>query len=364
MRLDGRQLPITVAGMNSCQYRFSVVAGFPGSKSTWRNSGNFLACLLAGVVVSVGAGESVPLRAPWDMPAHCDPFAPPRIQELKEELRQTGYRLVIAMHPDQPPNAKGEYLPRDLYLVNADGSGLKPLTQTADQEERTPRVSPDGRWFTYNYGDFLVDAQNLKTRPTEGAYVWARDSRRTVSCQKRGLVYVDLETGKASPPIPVQRRVDIVDLSADGKWFIFEIRDYLGAKYTIDFMSSEGGDIRKLPNHPIRDGECHPAFSPDGQWMCWNGGGSLATRRFCPDLPEGTDGKIVTLPKEKLGQDPCGRWSHCGRYIAFVKIPHQGSWKVHSPLCIVRVADGATLTLSPPGWVGHHWDYDWLPPVK
>jgi hypothetical protein len=64
-------------------------------------------------------------------------------------------------------------------------------------------------------------------------------------------------------------------------------------------------------------------------------------------LPDGTDGKIVTLPRERIGQDPCGRWSHCGRYIAYVKIPHAGSWRVHSPICIVRVADGATITLSP-----------------
>jgi hypothetical protein len=96
--------------------------------------------------------------------------------------------------------------------------------------------------------------------------------------------------------------------------------------------------------------------------MCWNAGYSLGVRKFDPSLPDGTDGKIVTLPPGLLGQDPCGRWSHCGRYIAYVKIPHLGSWRVHSPICIVRLADNATITLSPPGWLGHHWDYDWLPP--
>jgi len=309
------------------------------------------------------AGQQPSLRATWDMPAHCDPLAPPRIADLKEELRQTGYRLLIAIHPDKPPDDKGEYPPRDLYVVNADGSGLKQLTNTPDREERAPRVSPDGKWFTCNYGDFLGDTKTLKMRPAEGGYVWAPDSRRTVSCEKRGLVFTDMQTGAKSEPIPVKRRVDIVDLSADGKWLIFEIRDYLGAQYTIDFMSADGGDIRKLPNHPIRDGECHPAFSPDGKWMCWNAGNSLGVRRFDPSLPDGTDGKIITLPKGKLGQDPCGRWSHCGRYIAYVRIPHLGSWKVHSPLHIVRVADAAIITISPPGWVGHHWDYDWLPPA-
>ena len=29
----------------------------------------------------------------WDMPARCDPFAAPRINDLKEDLRQTGCRL-------------------------------------------------------------------------------------------------------------------------------------------------------------------------------------------------------------------------------------------------------------------------------
>ena len=119
-----------------------------------------------------------------------------------------------------------------------------------------------------------------------------------------------------------------------------------------------------MPNHPRGGGECHPGFSPDGKWMCWNAGGSLTIRKFNPALPGGTDGKITTLPKKLLGQDPCGRWSHCGRYIAYVKISHAGSWRVHSPLHIVRVVDNETITISPPGWVGHHWDYDWLPPDR
>ncbi len=302
------------------------------------------------------------LRAQWEMPPHCTPFAPARVQDLKEELRQTGYRLVIAIHPDQRVGEKKEYPPRQLFLINADGTGLKQLTTSPDKDVHAPRTSPDGTRFTYNYGDFLVDAKTLKTKPLDAGYVWTPDSRRTVECGKRGIVYTDVETGKRSEPTPVPRRVNITDLSADGQWFIFEIRDYLGSHYTIDFLPAAGGDIRKLPNHPKQGGECHPAFSPDGQWMCWNAGGGLGVRKFVPARPEGTDGEIVTLPGDLVGQDPCGRWSHCGRYIAFVKIPPAGDWRVHSPICIVRLADKATITLSPPGWLGHHWDYDWLPP--
>jgi hypothetical protein len=324
-----------------------------------------VACLLG--LAGLGAAADRPsIRARWTMPPRCTPFAPARIADLREELRRTGYRLVIALHRKTPTEPKGsqKYPPRDLYVIRADGTGLARLTRTADKDEHVPRTAPNGRWFTYNYGDQLVDAKTLGIRPLWGGYVWTPDSKRTASCTKRGIVYRDLDTGRKSPPVPVPQRVSIVDLSVDGKWFLFEIRNFRGSKYSIDFLSAAGGQIRKMPNHPAGGGECHPHFSPDGKWMCWNAGGSLAVRRFDPSRTDGTDGKIITLPKAKLGQDPCGRWSHCGRYIAYVKIPHRGSWRVHSPICIVRLVDAATITLSPPGWVGHHWDYDWLPPAE
>ena len=326
-------------------------------------------CLVAIAMTVVSAGgaetESVSLRAQWRMPPECTPFAPARVQDLREELRQTGYRLAIAIHPAEGSDfSKHTYPSRDLYIVNADGSGLRQLTDTPDKDEHIPRISPNGRFFTHSYGDYIVAVDTLEMREIWGAYVWTPDSTRTVRCEKRGIVYTDMTTGRRSEPIRVERRVSIADMSADGKWFIFEIRNFRGTKYSVDYMSSEGGPIIKMPNHPDGGGECHPHFSPDGKWTCWNGGGSLAIRRFDPSLPKGTDGEIVTLPKEKLGQDPCGRWSHCGRYIAYVNIPHQGSWKRHSPICIVRLADQATITISPPDWIGHHWDYDWLPPTQ
>jgi len=321
-----------------------------------------LLLFVLGIVAFCWCEEKPSIRAKWEMPPRCTPLAQPRMRDLKEELRQTGYRLVIAIHPKNPEESKGESVARDLYIINADGSGLKQLTGTPNKDENKPRTSPNGKWFTYNYGDYLVNVKTLETKRSGGGFAWTPDSKRTVHCDRGGIIYTDMETGRQSRPIPVKRRVHIADMCFDGKWLIFEIRNYLGARYSIDFMSSQGGEIQKMPNHPDGEGECHPGFSPDGKWMCWNAGGSLAIRKFDPTLRGGTDGRIVTLPKEALGQDPCGRWSHCGRYIAYVKISHAGSWKVHSPIYIIRVADNERITISPPGWVGHHWDYDWLPP--
>jgi hypothetical protein len=37
-----------------------------------------------------------------------------------------------------------------LYLINADGSGLRQLTNTPDKDEHVPRTAPNGKMFTYN----------------------------------------------------------------------------------------------------------------------------------------------------------------------------------------------------------------------
>ena len=212
-----------------------------------------------------------------------------------------------------------------------------------------------------------MDVRTHKTKQIDGAYVWTPDSNSTVERGGEGIVYTDIHTGqKRSVPIPVKQNVWLADLTSDGGWFIFEIRNYLGRQYTIDFMSSKGGEIQKMPNYPGDFGECHPAFSPDGKWMCWNAGGGIAIRKFDPSLPGGTDGKIISPPPAirtswvktlVVGGRTVGDISPTLRFLP------AAVGELHSPICILRVADGKTITISPPGWVGHHWDYDWIPPT-
>ncbi|MFH1918695.1 MAG: hypothetical protein ABIP48_02235, partial [Planctomycetota bacterium] len=62
-----------------------------------------------GIAAVARGDEPTSIRAKWEMPPKCEPFAPARIEDLREELRETGYRLVIAIHPERPANAEGEY---------------------------------------------------------------------------------------------------------------------------------------------------------------------------------------------------------------------------------------------------------------
>ena len=137
-------------------------------------------------MLSVGmiycAGEKQSIRAEWEMPPHCTPLSQPKIRDLKEDLRGTGYRLVIAMHPKNPDESKGQTLSRDLYIINADGTGLKQFTNTPHKDEHMPRTSPDGKYFTYNQGEYLADVKTLKTEQIRGGYVWTPDSKRPAQC--------------------------------------------------------------------------------------------------------------------------------------------------------------------------------------
>ncbi len=138
--------------------------------------------LMFGIAATCPGQEEQSLRAQWPMPARCDPLAQPRIQDLKEELRSTGYRLVISIHPRNPDESKGETLSRDLYMINADGTGLEQFTNTPHEDERALRTSPNGEFFTYNQGKYLVDMRTRATKQIDGDYVWTPDSKDTVRC--------------------------------------------------------------------------------------------------------------------------------------------------------------------------------------
>ena len=153
----------------------------------------FLFLLLSATgIPGVGlAEESRSIRAEWKMPPHCEPFGPARIKDLKEELRQTGYRLVIAIHPEQRDSSSGEYAPRDLYLVNADGTGLKQLTKyTGPRGTRAAHVAGREACSPTTTATIWSTSRTLKESEHWGGYVWTPDSKRTAQCeQERHCVY-------------------------------------------------------------------------------------------------------------------------------------------------------------------------------
>ena len=118
--------------------------------------------LRAGLLLLfVGNGRRhEPVRRAIGAPGHlgsASPVCSVRGRENRRPQRGIAADRISARDCDPPgaaAEATGDPPPRDLYLVNADGTGLRQLTRTPDIDERVPAPPPDGRKFTYNYGDY------------------------------------------------------------------------------------------------------------------------------------------------------------------------------------------------------------------
>ena len=117
----------------------------------------------------------------------------------------------------------------DLYVANSDGTGLKRLTKS-QQDESSPCWSPDGRWILFAGKD--GERRVLRKVPADGGQV---QNIRTA--------------GAPSPSEP--------DWSPDGKWIIFTTQR--GRGFDICIVPSSGGDAVALVG-----GE-DPSWSPNSR---------------------------------------------------------------------------------------------------
>ena len=103
-----------------------------------------------------------------------------------------GKEIAVAMHGDDVVATNTNV---DIYLMGADGSGMRNVTAAAKGAENTPRYSPDGKWLSFvsmPRANFEADRQRLMVQPRSGgaavdatagwtlsvgSYVWCPDSK-------------------------------------------------------------------------------------------------------------------------------------------------------------------------------------------
>jgi Tol biopolymer transport system component len=162
----------------------------------------------------------------------------------------------------------------DLYVVNADGSGLRRLTRN---QTGTYQVvwSPDGR--TIYYGRYLVStdgsgARRLPYIPLTA--VWSPDGRR--------IAFV-ISLGPRHPPVVQNSEIYVMNAdgsgarrltheagydgepawSPDGRKIAFQSTKTIGGNKEIYVMNADGSGKRNLTRNPAMDGR--PSWSPDGR---------------------------------------------------------------------------------------------------
>jgi dipeptidyl aminopeptidase/acylaminoacyl peptidase len=140
---------------------------------------------------------------------------------------------------------------QDLMLVNVDGSGLVPLTDTFLPQEQNPTVSPDGRLVAFDTTEGTGSVETISIMPTAGG------------------APVALATGEL---------VSNPDFSPDGSKIAFD-SCLFAVSCSLQTVPVTGGPPTPVPvltaGNPV-----HPAFSPDGTKLAvtiFGGGDALVT---------------------------------------------------------------------------------------
>jgi Tol biopolymer transport system component len=223
---------------------------------------------------------------------------------------------LVEERPSYSPNGRliaysrqdGGATMTDLFLMNADGSGQRPLSAPAPEAQEAPAFSPDGSMIAFaGYATDRVDiwvvradgtgALNLTNHPA-GVFPYAPtfspDGRQVVydSCVSGSCDLWAVPVGGGTPvnltntPSPVQE--SNADFSPDGRSIVYERSAGMGLDLAI--MNPDGSGQRPITATPGNN-EFAPAFSPDGSRIALRQGSLDDIVTIAPD---GTDPRNVT----------------------------------------------------------------------
>jgi TolB protein len=212
----------------------------------------------------------------------------------------------------------------NIYLVNADGSEAKNLTDNKFQNI-SPAWSPDGKRIAFSSdrdGDLNVyvmgaDGKNVTrlTRDhTDRLPSWSADGKTIVFCRATddgSRIYSVPAAGGEAKELGEGDGWDPA-FSPDGKKVLFtSMRD--GGGFRVYVMDADGKNVKALTEKPNPNGFVYPAWSPDGKRIAWTDHTDDGLQVFVADA----DGKNAKQVTKLGGVATYAAWSPDGKTIAF-----------------------------------------------
>ncbi|MBI5685411.1 MAG: PD40 domain-containing protein [Verrucomicrobia bacterium] len=251
--------------------------------------------------------------------------------DLRAELGKVPFKIVFETYRD------GNW---EIFQVNADGSQPVNLTKTPKINESYPQVSPDGSKiaFTVDEGEGEAKARNVYMMNADGTGralvakharypVWKRqgsalcylpDEQEQFSIRdyaSKGLCFYDPATRRAEPhPNADLHHLYNLGCTADDKWILSTVHAGMNFKHAILAISAHGKEVfnLKIPG-------CRPHVSPDGKHVAWNAS-DFVIRVGELDF-SGLEPKVINQRDAVASQKPVevyqAAWSPDGRYLAY-----------------------------------------------
>lgn len=206
----------------------------------------------------------------------------PEAAALRAELSASPHKILFESYRDDN---------WDIFIMNADGSHPRNLTQTPNVHEMYPQASPDGSKICFladvaKDGDTIrsVDYMNAdgsgRTQVADKVRepCWSPDGQKIAFCRQefskfnvtdyvsKGLFIYDLKTGDITQhPNKKIHHLYVINWSPDGRWFVSTVHGGMGFGHAILALAAEGDAVVDL-----KVGGCRPCLGSDGKRMTWS----------------------------------------------------------------------------------------------
>jgi dipeptidyl aminopeptidase/acylaminoacyl peptidase len=267
----------------------------------------------------------------------------------------------------------------DVYLVDADGSGLTQLTRSPDSDF-DPALSPDGKQIVYRHQDGVDPTAEVYVMNADGSQPhdvsnednadwgpsWSPDGMNVLwNCQRdlsRGFrACFAHPDGTGVEVIPADIWVEYPAWSPDGTRIAFMAQEPTASgddpDYNIYVMNTDGTGLARLTDAPGSDG--FPSWSPDGTRIAFS-----TTRDDCRNadaadcLSSGDIGPYHSL--YVMNADGSDQNRITTQFAMFTDWSPDGSYLVFSPGLNVIRPDGTGLTSIPVTGLGTDIEFaDW-----